>query len=129
MARLNRLQRGGLGPLHPRQAAWRERMAAPVVGRKQRRGPVGCYECCRQRGSRRDLWEKLCTKCRRLTRAAVCCGYVTVVMNPRIRVPRLTSGGRWKQFLKRYPHFRFREELKYVPPVDDGGDGEVAAAP
>lgn len=101
-------------PLHPRQAAYREGLDRPVAGTHRRKNIVGCYECCQGPGARRALWDRLCTKCRKITRAEVHCGYLAVLLNPRIRVPRLTSTSRWKQFLNRYPKFRFREELRHV---------------
>lgn len=65
----------------------------------------GCYECCQGPGSRRELWDRLCVICRKITRAFTCHGYMTVVINPRVRVPRRTATSRWAQFLKKYSQF------------------------
>jgi hypothetical protein len=75
---------------------------------------VGCYECCGRHGSRSDLWDNLCTVCHKITRGQSCCGYTTVQINPRIRVPRVNSN-RWKEFLRAYPQFQFKPELKIIP--------------
>lgn len=103
-------------PAHPRQIAWERRRREPVAGMKRRRGGVGCYGVCCGEGTRGG---QLCTVCHRYTsHTQVCCGYKTVRVNARIRVPRVGAKGRWKLFLKRFPRFRFREELRYVPEAE-----------
>ncbi|HEY0003747.1 MAG TPA: hypothetical protein VGB17_02965 [Pyrinomonadaceae bacterium] len=99
--------------LHERQIAYRKRMAATPQGRKAWRGNPGCYGICCGCGSRGGY---LCTVCHKYdSKHMVCCGYKTVHVNPRIRVPPVHAKGRWKQFLKKFPQFKFSEELKYVP--------------
>jgi len=76
-----------------------------LAERRRRHKYRPCYECCQGRGGRCDLWDRLCPVCRKLTRADACHGYMTIVVNPRIRVPRLEAKNRWRQFLKKYPKF------------------------
>jgi hypothetical protein len=96
-----------------KQEIWRERMSSPVAGMKRWRRNPGCYGACCGEGTKSGY---LCTVCRRYDSfAKVCCGYNTVKVSPRIHVPPVHAKGRWKLFLKRFPRFQFREELKYVP--------------
>jgi hypothetical protein len=99
-------------PLHPRQIAYHERMAATPHDRKVWRGNPGCYGICCGEGTRGGY---VCVVCHRYdSNAHQCCGYYTVHVNPRIRVPSAHAKGRWKQFVKRFPQFRFRESLKHT---------------
>lgn len=101
--------------LHPKQIAWTRAMRGRTNGglRILRKGPLGCYgSCCgfQARGTR------LCTFCRRtMANRSICCGYYTVRVGPRIEVPPAQAEYRWKEFIKRFPHFRHRETLKYIP--------------
>lgn len=95
---------------HPKRVAWRERMNAPAFGRR-RPNWGGCYGVCCGEYTTGGM---LCTVCRKYGGVAKCCGYWTVRVNPRIRVPRTSSAGRWKLFLKRFPRFAFDEGLKVV---------------
>lgn len=103
-----------------RQARFHERLHTPPVGIRAPH-PGSCYgSCCGHyvRGG------ELCTVCRKLysptrrthkylsgTRTH-CCGYHTVTVSPRIRVPRAGAEARWRQFLKHFPEFKQRDELK-----------------
>lgn len=98
----------------PEQLKQAEYALEDISKRKLRNGyrsNGGCYECCQGVGSRRELWDRLCTVCHKTTRGQSCCGYYTVTINPRIRVPRIDSN-RWKHFLKKFPHFEFSEKNK-----------------
>jgi hypothetical protein len=95
---------------HPKRVAWRRAMSAPVVGRKKWRGNPGCYGvCCDEY----RFGGRLCTVCHKYGgELGVCCGHYTVEVNPRIRVPPVGAKGRWKAFLKRFPRYRYKPELR-----------------
>lgn len=108
---------------HPARRAWLEKITArrhiPTLGRRRGRrwrGNPGCYGvCCGEY----YFGTRLCTVCRKTKdRVRVCCGCYTVRVNPRIEVPPAGADNRWKEFLKRFPRFKFRETLKYVPGVE-----------
>jgi len=102
---------------HPKRDEYRRRMRQPIFGRKVYHGPPGCYGVCCGQGTRGGY---LCTVCRKYySTARVCCGYKPVFVNARIRVPPVHALSRWKQFLKRFPQFQFREDLKYVPDAEN----------
>jgi hypothetical protein len=97
--------------LHPKQIAYREAMRQPVVGTKRKHSMAGCYGVCCGEGTKGS---RLCTVCRKQGQRLTCCGYKTVYVSARVRLPRLNASNRWREFLKRFPRFRFRESLKAV---------------
>lgn len=104
---------------HPKRIArleWLRERHIPTLGKRRgrrRHHQSGCYGVCCGQGMRPT---RLCTVCRKTkANVRICCGYYTVRVNPRIEVPRAGADNRWKEFLKRFPGFKFRETLKYIP--------------